>query len=101
MGNQRSMRAPFDVLPGIVMPPSIGCNVSLSGCSADDTNMNCYAARIVSGKRGIPIECYGLEDVLTHMHGRITLLFADCEGCLPSFVANHRAILEQHPELRL
>lgn len=78
-------------------PPANEEEEAERAAAQEKTDAACSRATITpveSGTEAIDkdaqVQCHSLQDVVnTHLNGRVSVLFADCEGCLP-YVINHQ-----------
>lgn len=90
--SQLGVAAGVQILPKMVTKAN--CSVMrLKGTDSHQGN----AGYIEEGGEGLPVECTSLADVMKEKNkgAKFTVLFADCEGCLPGFVEENAELLDE------
>ena len=83
------------VVHGIIAEDCAGKRLTGGGGTAH----NDWAARVTSSGEGQSLTCHPLASVAPK--DGFSVLFADCEGCLPEFIDTYGSELrEKHPQLR-
>jgi len=88
--NRKDTKSDFDILEGVVA--ELPCKTRIGRCLGP----NCWGS--ASSETGTLVGCTPLAEV-KKAFGAISVLFADCEGCLPLFLAMYPTLIAD-PDLR-